>query len=264
MTGLSAVVVALVLAVPAACPTARAGPGMAAGSAVQTDYGVKLVGPVDSTGSRPLRSVTAGRPFYVRVQLFTDGTGPASVTYDVDLPTGMDVVPARLRGGAVTSSCLRACTVGWNATRSRQLSVYYALVPPGPGAFVVEASIVSTNRIDAHERDNTATATIVVVSPRLSFGRPVLESGPPVAGRDFGVTVPVRRGGTPVRPLRATCAAAAGSHVLAGVVMLRRGNIRCTWHIPSGAGRMTLRTHISATAGALRAAGSWLYAIRAR
>ncbi len=259
MTGRSAVVVALVFCVLPACPT---GAGAARG-AVQTDYGVRLVGPLDSTGSRPQPSVT-GRPFYVRVELFTDGTGPASVSYDVDLPTGMIVVPARLRGGAVTSSCLRACTVGWNATRSRQLSVYYALVPPGPGAFVVEASIVSTNRIDARQRDNSATATIVVVSPRLSLGRPVLESGPPVAGRDFGVTVPVRRGGAPVRPRRATCGAGLGSHVFAGVVTLRRGSIRCSWHIPPGAGRMTLWTHISATVGALRAAGSWLYAIRAR
>ena len=262
MTGRSAVVVAVLLAVLAAA-AACVGAG-AAGGAVQTDYGVRLVGPLDGTASRPRRSVTAGRPFSVRVELFTDGTGPASVTFDVDLPTGMNVVPARLQGGAATSSCLRACTVGWNATRSPQLSVYYALVPPGPGAFVVEASIVSTNRIDARERDNIATATILVVSPRLSLGRPVLESGPPVAGRDFAVTVPVRRGGAPVRPRRATCGAALGSRVLAGVVMLRRGSIRCTWHIPPGAGRMTLRTHVSATMEALRATGSWLYAIRAR
>lgn len=236
----------------------------AAGTAA-SDYGVRLVGPVAATGAPLHTSVTTGRPFYVRLELFTDGAGAAAVTYDVDLPTGVGVrAPVRLAAGAVTSGCLRACTVGWNATRSRRLSLYYALVPPGPGAFVVQSSIVSTDRPDARASDNTATATIVVVPARLTLGRPVPVDGAPVAGRPFAVTVAVRRGGVPIRPRRAACGAAIGGRSLAGVVSLTRGTIGCSWSIPNGTGRRTLRTTVSASEGTLRVAGSWLYSIRAR
>jgi hypothetical protein len=227
------------------------------------DYGVRLAGPVDAHGTPLHGTVPTGRSFYVRVDLFTDRAGAASVTYDLDLPTGVSVrAPVRLETGGVTSGCLRACAVGWNAARSRRLSVYYALVPPGPGAFVVQATIVSTDRPDTRVSDNTATATIVVVPARLTLGRPVLADGAPAAGHSFTVTVPVRRGGIPVRPRRATCRAVIGTRSLTGAVSLARGTIGCSWSIPSGTGGRTLRTTVSAGAGTLRVAGSWLYSIR--
>jgi hypothetical protein len=233
-----------------------------AGAAVAVDYGVKLSGPIDGNGA-PLRgSVPTGRRFYVRLDLVTDAPGAAAVTYDVDLPTGVEVPgPVRLANGAVTSTCLRACTIGWNATRSGRLSVYYAFLPPGPGAFVVEATIVSTNHADDRAGDDDATVTVVVAPARLTLGRPALAGGPPAAGRRFTVTIPVRRGGVAVRPASASCGATIGRRSLAGQVSLARGSIRCSWSIPRGTRRRTLRTRVSARAGPLRAAGSWLYAI---
>ncbi len=224
---------------------------------------MRLAGPLSVTGTPLHGSVTTGRPFYVRVELFTDTAGAAAVTYDIDLPTGVVVrAPVRLPSGAVTSGCLRACAVGWNATRSRRLFVYYALAPPGPGAFVVQSTIVSTDHPDSRASDNSATATIIVVQAHLTLGRPVLAHGAPVAGRPFGVTVPVRRGGAPIRPARAVCAATVGARVLAGTVSLARGTIGCTWPVPPGTSGRTLRTTVRASAGELSVSGSWLYSIR--
>ncbi len=224
---------------------------------------MRLVGPVAATGVRLHGSVTTGRPFYVRLELFTDRAGAASVTYDIDLPTGVVVrAPVRLASGALTSGCLRACAVGWDATRSRSLSVYYALAPPGPGAFVVQSTIVSTDHPDTRTGDNTAIATIVVVQAHLTLGRPLLAHGAPIAGHPFAVTVPVRRSGVAIRPVRAVCAAAVGARALAGAVSLARGTIGCAWSVPPGTAGRTLRTTVRAKAGTLRATGSWLYSIR--
>jgi hypothetical protein len=232
---------------------------------VPVDFGVKLVGPVD-TGGRPSGArVTAGAAFLVRVELFTDASaGAASVTYDVDLPTGVRIAARRLRlpTGALTSSCLRACSIGWNTDRSRRLFVYYRFVTPGPGEFIVEARLVSTNRSDARAGDDSGSATIVAVPARLALGQPLLAAGPPVAGRSFEVTVPVRRSGVAVQPTRGMCAGLIDDRALRVVVSLGRGRIGCTWSIPPGSAGKTLRTTVGATAGSLRARTTWVYAIR--
>jgi hypothetical protein len=252
-------------AVASAVVCAGAALAGAAGRTIQVDYGVRLVGPVDDTGTPTRMHVTAGVPFFVRVELFTDTSTAASVAYDVDLPTGVRVTakPFRLRTGAVTSSCLRACTVGWNAARSRRLSVYYALVTPGPGEFIVEARLVSTDRSDARRADNSGSATMVAVRVRLTLGQPLLESGPPVAGHAFEVAVPVVRSGIPIRPTGGRCVAAIGDRSLGVVISVGQDGVRCQWTIPRGSAGKTLRTTVGARKGALRVSSSWLYAIRA-
>jgi len=251
----------LVAAVTVSVAVACAGAGTA-DTAVARDYAVSLVGPVDTNGARLHRSAVVGKPFYVRMQLSTDAAAAASVTYDIDLPTGLEVrSPVRLGNGAVTSGCLRSCSVGWNAARARTLAIYYALLPPGPGAFVLQSTIASTDRADSRPRDNTATITIVVVAARLSLGPPMLDSSRPLAGRRFSVTVPVRRSGVPVRPDHAVCRAVVGDRSVAGTASLTHAAVVCTWRIPRGTAGRTLRTTVRARAGVLSAARSWLYSI---
>ena len=236
-----------------------------AGGQSQVDYGVRVAGPVDEAGVPTRTQVAAGVPFRLRVELYVDRpAGAASVSYDVDLPTGVTVArkQLRLRAGVLTSSCLRSCPVGWSTSQSRRLFVYYALVTPGPGEFIVEARIVATDRSDARAGDNTGTATIVAVPARLTLGAPQLESGAPIAGRAFRVTLSVRRSGVPVTPGGARCVATAVGLRLQGVATRGRGRVDCSWAIPRGSAGTTLRTTVTVTAGSLGASTSWAYAIR--
>ena len=251
--------VAVVIGVSCGAPL-----GLAGGQS-QVDFGVRVAGPVDEEGVPTHARVIAGVPFRLRVELFVDRpAGAASVSYDVDLPTGVTVArkPVRLRAGLLTSSCLRSCSIGWNTSQSRHLFVYYALVTPGPGEFIVEARIVSTGRSDARADDNADSATVVAVPARLTLGAPRLESGAPIAGRTFRVTLPVRRAGVAVTPTHARCLAAARGRTFQGVVTLGRGLVGCSWQIPSGSAGATLRTTVTVTAGSLRASTTWAFAIR--
>jgi len=252
-----------VAAFTAACVWASLG---AAGERSSANYGVRVVGPVDDAGRPTHRHVPVGVPFWLRVELFTDGTdGAASVSYDLYMPTDFKVVLGRLRlpNGAVASSCLRACTVGWNSARSRRTFVYYAIVPPVPAEFMVAARIVATNHKDTHRNDDTGRTMIVAVRARLALGVPRLDSGTPAAGRPFEVTVPVLRAGTRVTPVSARCLATALGRRLRGTATRGRGRVGCSWVIPTGSAGTTLRTTVTVTAGSLRAQTSWVYAIRA-
>src|SRR4029079_803145 len=91
--------VAATAVVAVACAGARG-----AGVARSVDYGVRLAGPIDAHGTPLHGTVPTGRSFSVRVDLFTDRAGAASVTYDLDLPTGVSVrAPVRLETGRVTT-----------------------------------------------------------------------------------------------------------------------------------------------------------------
>jgi len=238
----------------------------AAGERSSAKYGVRLAGPVDGAGRPTHRHVFVGVPFWLRVELFTDGTdGGASVSYDLYMPTDFKVVlkRLRLRNGAVTSSCLRVCTVAWNSARSRRLFVYYALIPPVPAEFMVAARIVATNHEDTRRSDDTGSTMIVAVPARLTLGTPQFESGAPVEGRTFQVAFAVDRSGTPVSPTGARCLAAVRGRSRQGAASLGRGRVRCSWAIPLRSAGATLRTTVTATAGSLRASASWNFAIRA-
>ena len=230
------------------------------------NYGVRLVGPVDSAGRPTHRHVPVGEPFRLRLELFTDGSdGAASVSYDLYLPTDFKVVleRLRLRNGAVTSSCLRACTVGWNSARSRRIFVYYVLIPPVPAEFMVAARIVATSHNDTRRSDDTGSTMIVAVPARLTLGTPQLERGAPVEGRTFQLAFPVHRSGMMVTPTGARCLAAVRGRSRQGVASLSHGRVRCSWEIPPRSAGTTLRTTVTATAGSLRASTSWNFAIRA-
>ena len=210
--------------------------------------------------------MTVGAPFWLRVELYTDGTdGAASVSYDLYMPTDFRVVLKRVRlpNGAVTSSCLRACAVGWNSARSRRLFVYYALIPPVPAEFMIAARIVGTNQRDTNPGDDTGHTMIVAVPPRLTLGAPQFESGAPVAGRAFRLAFAVSRSGKPVRPSGAQCTAVVRGHSQQGVATLGRGQVRCAWSIPPGSAGTTVQTTVTATSGVLRSSASWEFAIRA-
>ena len=238
----------------------------AAGEGASANYGVRLVGPVDDAGTPTHRPVPVGEPFRLRVELFTDGSdGAASVSYDLYLPTDFKVVleRLRLRNGAVTSSCLRACTVGWNSARSRRIFVYYALIPPVPAEFMVAARIVSTGHRDARGNDDTGSAMIVAVPARLTLSTPRLEMGAPVEGRTFQMAFQVHRSGTQVTPTGARCVATVRGRSRQGVASFSHGRLGCSWQIPSRSAGTTLRTIVTAAAGSLRASTSWDFAIRA-
>jgi len=156
-----AVLVALLAAVPAGAGTGAA------------DFGIELVAPVNAAGvPARVHTVVAGVPFRVRIAVTATGVaGPAAVTYSLDLPTGIHSdgvrlarTPLTLRGGRRTSMCLRGCSIGWDATRSHRLAVYYALVTPGPGTFILSASISTTNRPDARRADDVGSTTVVSVA----------------------------------------------------------------------------------------------------
>ena len=238
----------------------------AAGERSTANYGVRLVGPVDGAGRPTHRHVPVGVPFWLRVELFTDGTdGAASASYDLYLPTDFKVVLGRVRlpNGTVASSCLRACAVGWNSARSRRIFVYYALIPPVPAEFMVAARIVGTSHKDTRRNDDTGRTMIVAVRAHLALGVPRLDSGAPIAGRTFEVTVPVRRAGVRLTPVGARCLATALGRRLRGTAKRGRGRVGCSWMIPRGSAGTTLRTTVTVTAGSLRAQTSWVYAIRA-
>jgi hypothetical protein len=237
-----------------------------AGARAPANYGVRVAGPVDGTGMPTHGRVTVGAPFWLRVELYTDGTdGAASVSYDLYMPTDFRVVLKRVRlpNGAVTSSCLRACTVGWNSARSRRLFVYYALIAPVPAEFMIAARIVGTNHEDTHGSDDSGHTMIVAVPPRLTLGTPQFENGAPVAGRTFRLAFAVNRSGTQVSPSGARCTAVVRGRSQQGVAAFSRGEVRCAWAIPPGAAGTILRTSVTARAGSLRASTSWSFAIRA-
>jgi hypothetical protein len=250
-----------------ACAFAGVGaPLDAAGEASSVNYGVRLAGPVDGAGRSTHRRVPVGVPFWLRVELFTDGMdGAASVSYDLYMPTDFKLVLKRLRlpNGAATSSCLRACTVGWNSARSHRLFVYYAVVPPVAAEFMVAARIVATNHKDTRRSDDTGRTMIVAVPARLAFGTPQFESGPPVEGRTFQLAFAVNRSGTPVSPTGVRCLAAVRGRSRPGVAVSGYGRVRCAWGIPPRSNGTTLRTTVKVTAGSLHAATSWAFAIRA-
>lgn len=252
-----------VVACVAACACASLGGARESSSG---NYGVRLAGPVDGAGKPTHSHVTVGVPFWLRVELYTDGTdGAASLSYDLYLPTDFKVVLKRLRlpGGAATSSCLRACTVGWNSARSRRLFVYYALIPPVSAEFMVAARIVATNDKNTRRSDDTGRTMIVAVPARLTLGTPQFESGAPVEGRTFQLAFAVDRSGTPVSPTGAHCLAAVRGGPRQGVASLSRGRVRCSWAIPLRSAGTTLRTTVTVTAGSLRTSASWHFAIRA-
>ena len=97
------------------------------------------------------------------------------------------------------------------SARVRRLLVYYRFVTPGPGEFIIQARLVSTNRSDTRAGDDAGSVTIVATAPRLTLGQPRLAAGVPVAGRRLPGLGPVRRAGEPVLPAGATCAAAVGA-----------------------------------------------------
>jgi hypothetical protein len=229
------------------------------------DYGVRVIAPVDANGVPTHAHAVVGVPFRLAVELFANrAAGSASVAYDMFLPTDM-VIPlraARMRSGHETSRCLANCTVGWDTGKTLRTHVYYVMIPPGPGSFIVAARLVSTDRRDARRGDNTATLTIAVDAPRLTLGVPQLEDGGPVAGRRFTVVVPVRRSGVSVTPTSARCLATVGIYRLEGEASRSRGRVRCTWSIPTGTAGGVLETTVSASLRSLRAAGALRYIVR--
>jgi hypothetical protein len=221
--------------------------GSAASELPPADFGVAVVGPVDALGVPTRRPVPARVPFLLRVELFTNSSsGPGSVSYDLDLPTAMTLAtkPPHPPADGTITTCLRSCSVGWpDTTRARAVPDYYALVAPGPGQFIVEARIVSTNRHDTNPADDMGSATIDAKEARLTLGAAVPETAP-IAGRAFVVTVSVRRLGEPVTPTSARCVASLRRRALRGAATIRSGRVRCAWTIPAGAGGALVRTTV--------------------
>jgi hypothetical protein len=241
-----------------------------AGATGGADYAIRLVAPVDASGRLTRAPVVAGVPFRVRVELTATGfRGVASVAYDLELPTGIHSAGVRLArsrlpldGSLRTSTCSRACAIGWDTTRKRRLAVYYALVVPGPGRFLLGASISSTNHHDIQPADDRGSTIVSAVAPRLSLGTPRLVSGAPRAARTFSVTIPVRLNGVSVVPESVRCTATAKGVTLQGASSRRPGEAGCEWRLPVGSRGSTLHTTVTVVARSLRIRGSWLFAVR--
>ena len=252
------------------CALACAGASLGtAAEDTPANYGVRLVGPVDGAGRLTRRHVPVGVPFWLKVELYTSGTdGAASVSYDLYMPTDFRVVLKRLRlpNGASTSSCLRACVVGWNSARSPHLFVYYALIPPVPAEFMVRARIVATNRKDTQRQgiDDRGSTTYCFAGQRTSRPRGATTRcghpgcGPHLRGDRTGSAR--RCAGDPGR--RSLRRDRSGSHAS------RHSNTRtgARWLlvlIPRDSAGTMLRTTVSVMSGLLRARTSWAYAIGA-
>ncbi len=242
-----------------------AGRASALPTATGGDFAVRLIAPVDASGSPSGVAVAPGVPFRMRVELSTTGIArPVSVSYDLELPSLVHVAsqPIRVVGGAHTSTCLRSCTVGWNAARTPRLSVYYTLVLPGPGVFVIGARIVGTTAPDRDRADDAAAATIRAAAARLTLGPPRLLTSPPRRGRSFAFAVSVRRGGASTTPRSVRCVLTASS-ALVGRGVGRDGEARCAWRLPRDLRAVDgrVRAQLDVRAGHLRARGSWSFAV---
>jgi hypothetical protein len=254
---------AVVLAAVAASGAATAG------GAVSPDFGIRFSGPVDAAGRLTRAPVVAGVPFRMRLELTTSGvTGGASVVYDIELPTGVHVTgtgsPRRappLENRLRTSSCLHACTIGWDTGRSRTLYVYYGFVVPVPADAMLSAHIASTNHPD-HDTANDRTATsVTAVAPRLTLGSPQLLSGAPRTAKSFAIAVPVRLNGAAVRADIVRCLAMVRGVTLTGTATRRPGSIECAWRLPGSAAGTSLRSTVTVSARSLRASGTWLFSV---
>ena len=240
--------------------------GAAGGS---SNFGIRLAGPANAAGKITRAKVVAGVPFRLRLELRATGfDGAASIGYDIQLPTGVhlaDVRPARsaapLDGGLRTSTCLHACTIGWDTDRGRSLFVYYAVVVPVAAEAMLSAHLTSTNHPDANADDDRAAAIVRAVAPRLTLGAPQLVTGVPQAARPFAVSIPVRLNGKTVRPDAVRCLATVAGVTLHGAVSMQQGAAACTWRLPSGTEGESLRVTAVVSAGSLRASGTWLFAV---
>jgi hypothetical protein len=240
------------------------------GSAGTTrDFVIKLGAPADASGKLTGGEVVAGVPFRLRLELSATGfRGPASVVYDVELPTGIHFAYARLarasaplEGGLRTSTCLHACTIGWDTSRSRRVFVYYTLVVPVAADAMLSAHITSTNHPDADAADDRAIAIVRAVAPRLTLGAPELVTGIPHASRPFTISIPLRLNGRAVQAVSVRCAAAVAGTTLRGTASRERGAVRCAWNLPPGVAGASLRTRAVVEARSLRASGSWLFSV---
>jgi hypothetical protein len=242
-------------------------PAHAAHGVARADYRIVVAGPADVLGRPTGTHVVAGVPFFVRLELFTSvRSGPASVSYALDLPTKVSLFrhPRHVPKGGVSTTCLRDCSVGWLITqRMRKLTLYYAVVVPGPGEFIIEARIESTDRPDTQKANDEDSLTIIGEAAGLAVGVPVSRTPAPVAGRPFVVTVAVRRAGEPVKPTGARCIATIERRALLGVASIRRGRVTCTWRMPSHSTGALLRATVRVAARSLTAARSRSFRIRA-
>jgi hypothetical protein len=138
--------------------------------------------------------------------------------------------------------------------------VFYALVVPGPGDFVLGASLSATNRPDARSGDDRASTAVRAVSPRLTFGVPRLDGGAPRPSTRFAISVPVRSNAGRVQPDVVGCVATSGGASLPGAGARRPGEAGCAWTLPAGVGP-TLRVTVTVRARALRGTRTWLFAV---
>jgi hypothetical protein len=243
----------------------------ASGGAVarSPDFGIRLGAPADAAGKLTRADVIAGVPFRLRLELSATGfEGAASVVYDVQLPTGVHLADPRLARGTAplqgslrTSTCLHACTIGWDLARSRRLFVYYVLVVPVAAEAMLSAHITSSNHPDADAVDDRAAAIVRAVAPRLTLGAPGLLTGPPHASRPFAISIPVRLNGRSVQPESVRCAASVAGRTLRGTVSRARGALGCAWRVPSGVAGASLRATAAVTSRSLHASASWLFTV---
>jgi (2Fe-2S) ferredoxin len=233
------------------------------------DFAIGLAGPVDGQGRLTHGRVVAGVPFTMRLELRSRGvTGTASVVYELELPTGVHVAEAgrsrasppesvRLR----MSTCLHACTIGWDTSRRRRTFVYYAFVVPVAADAMISAHITGTNHPDRIAADDRVSTSVTAVPQRLALGAPQLVTGPPRAARAFAIAVPVRVYGEAVSPDAVRCVAEAGKATLRGAAVRRHGIAECGWTLPPGIGATTLRVRVTVAARSLRVSGSWLFSV---
>jgi hypothetical protein len=241
----------------------------AAGGFGAPDFGIRLAGPVDPTGRTLRTPVVAGVPFLVRLELSASGfSGGASIGYDIELPTGVHVADngrraraAPLENGLRTSSCLHACTIGWDTGRSRTLSVYYVFVVPVAADAMLSAHITATNHPDADAADDRDATSVTAVEPRLTLGSPQLFSGPPRESKAFVIIVPLRLNGAAVRPDSVRCTAVLRGATLRGAASRRPGAAECAWTLPRNSGGASLRSTVRVSARSLRTFGTWFFAV---
>jgi hypothetical protein len=205
----------------------------------------------------------------MRLVLTSSGiSGGASVVYDIELPTGVHVLDtgsrrrqAPLENGPKTSTCLHACTIGWDASRSRTLSVYYVFVVPVAADAMLSAHIASTNHRDRNTANDRTATSVTAVAPRLTLGSPQLLTAAPRAAKSFAISVPVRLNGAAVHPDSVQCVAAVRGTTMTGTASRRSWAVECAWKLPADAGGRSLRSTVTVSARSLRVSGTWLFSV---
>lgn len=172
--------------------------------------------------------------------------------------------PAGLTWGTQGPTAAEGCTGTNPVVCSKQLERgeageatarwLWTVVAARAGTYEIAASLATTEA-DPNAANNTASLRVSVTppapapsppaTPAVSVGAARVIPLRPKAGSTVSVSVPVRAGSVPVRPIAVRCTAVAGQLKITGTGQATAGTARCIYRTPPAAKGQTLRGKIT-------------------